>query len=267
MMHSSLTDPPANANQTAATPANPQIAPPLLEALWQTWRTCGVVPDPVERSRPIFDQLVQAYSTPGRYYHTLVHVQHVLGIVADLRRSLTSSTQSAVQGAAVQWPAVYWAAWFHDAIYETQPPQAHPSDAPSHENASNETRSAIYAAEQLQQLPVSPSVIATVQRLILATQSHQAAADDLEAQILLDADLAILASAPSQYATYAAAIRQEYAWVSAADYRQGRSRVLQAFLDRPAIYHTPAMRTLGETQARSNLQAELNDFRTNLRNL
>ena len=62
---------------------------------------------------------------------------------------------------------------------------------------------------------------------------------------------------PARYAAYAAAIRAEYAWVEEARYRSGRAAVLRSFLDRPAVYRTPALHAAWETTARINLAAEL----------
>ena len=72
--------------------------------------------------------------------------------------------------------------------------------------------------------------------------------------VLLDADLAILGASEDRYARYARDIRAEYAWVPDADYRAGRSRVLQHFLALPRIYFTDVMFEEGEQRARANLR-------------
>lgn len=81
--------------------------------------------------------------------------------------------------------------------------------------------------------------------------------DDYDSQVLLDADLAILATNPVQYLEYAHAIRQEYSWVAEADYITGRQQVLEKFLQRSLIYFTPLMLEFAEPSARSNIQAEI----------
>ena len=53
------------------------------------------------------------------------------------------------------------------------------------------------------------------------------------------------------------AIREEYCWVPGFLYRRKRAEVLQGFLDRPAIYVTPALQERFETQARANLERAL----------
>jgi predicted metal-dependent HD superfamily phosphohydrolase len=135
------------------------------------------------------------------------------------------------------------AAWFHDAVYDT-----HAQD--------NEEKSAELAEMALSELPAE--TIAQVRKLILCTKTHQAF--DAESELLLDADLAILSAEPTQYQNYAIAIRQEYRWVSAEDYRIGRSQVLERFLQRDRIYYTPMMQAK-ETIARRNLDTELQNLR------
>ncbi|AFY34101.1 hypothetical protein [Calothrix sp. PCC 7507] len=179
-----------------------------------------------------FNDLVAAYSNPKRYYHTLQHIHHVL------------STIETLQVYTKDLLAVQLAAWFHDIIYDTQA-------------QNNEERSAEYADKLLINLGIPLNNIATVTRLILNTKQHHAEADDFDSQVLLDADLAILAANPVEYREYADAIRQEYAWVSEADYIMGRSQVLQRFLECDRIYSTPLMFEVAEQSARSNLNTEI----------
>ncbi|MFS0515651.1 hypothetical protein ACEYW6_13180 [Nostoc sp. UIC 10607] len=182
-----------------------------------------------------FNPLVAAYSTPNRYYHTLKHIDHVL------------STIQILQGYTNNLAAVQLAAWFHDVVYNT-------------EAQDNEERSADYALELLSNLGIPESTIATVTRLILNTKDHQAAVDDCDSQVLLDADLAILATNQVQYGEYTHAIRQEYSWVSEAAYITGRQQVLERFLKRSRIYFTPLMLEFAEPSARGNIQGEIHSL-------
>ncbi|MCC5635806.1 hypothetical protein LC593_08045 [Nostoc sp. CHAB 5844] len=179
-----------------------------------------------------FAQLVEAYSAAGRHYHTLQHIHDVLNNI----QTLQAHTQNL--------PAVQLAAWLHDVVYDTQAQD-------------NEEKSAEYACQLLTNLAIPISQITTVKRLILNTKHHQAATDDIDSQILLDADLAILAADPVNYQEYAHAIRQEYAWVAEAEYIQGRKQVLEKFLQRQHIYFTPLMFEVAEKSARANLQTEI----------
>jgi predicted metal-dependent HD superfamily phosphohydrolase len=179
-----------------------------------------------------FNLLVEAYCSSDRYYHTLKHIYHVLKIIDNL------------EAHTINLAAVQLAAWFHDVVYDTKA-----------EN--NEEKSADYACELLSSFGIPPSNIIAVTCLIINTKNHQAAADDFDSQVLLDADLAILAANPVQYREYALYIRQEYAWVSEAEYIVGRVHVLESFLQRQRIYFTSLMFEVGEKAARYNLNAEI----------
>jgi predicted metal-dependent HD superfamily phosphohydrolase len=197
---------------------------------WQnTLQTFDVDQSTAEKA---FKQVVAAYSSPHRHYHTLQHINHVLSTINIL--------QIYTQNLAV----VQLAAWFHDVVYDTQAQD-------------NEEKSADYARELLSNLSLPEKAIATVTRLILDTKHHQAVDDDDDSQVLLDADLAILAANSVKYQEYADAIRQEYAWVSDVDYIQGRQQVLEKFLQRQRIYFTPLMFEFAEPSARDNIKREI----------
>lgn len=183
-------------------------------------------------AKQAFTVLVEAYSSCDRYYHTLKHIHQVLSTI-DILQTYTKNLA-----------AVQLAAWFHDVIYDTQAKD-------------NEERSAEYACDLLSSLDINQSVITSINSIIMNTKYHQAATDDYDSQVLLDADLAILAANPIQYQEYAQAIRQEYAWLPEADYIEGRRQVLERFLQRQRIYFIPLMFDVAEQFARSNLQTEI----------
>ncbi|MEW6304910.1 MAG: hypothetical protein AB1705_15660 [Verrucomicrobiota bacterium] len=176
-----------------------------------------------------FDAIHRAYSERGRHYHTLEHIGGMLRTVHRLRASTRDL------------PAVELAVWFHDVVYLPR-------------RTDNEELSARFAARWLAKLRLRASLIDKVRHLILATRTHRAASAD--AKVLIDADLAILAASQRRYSAYAQAIRQEYAWVKEADYRAGRARVLQHFLNRKRLFYTSLMERV-ETRARRNLRREL----------
>jgi predicted metal-dependent HD superfamily phosphohydrolase len=192
----------------------------LWRGLLRAW---GVSPSSADRT---FEEIVQANSGPGRFYHTLDHVMDVLATVDRL----ASHTR--------HLNVVKLAAWLHDVIYNSKA-------------SDNEERSAEYAERLCQELaiPQGPSV----GLLIRKTRTHEAG-DDADARVLIDADLAILGASEPVYRRYAENIRQEYAWVPEPEYREGRRRVLQSFLSRPRIYHLLSQL---EEQARRNLADEI----------
>jgi predicted metal-dependent HD superfamily phosphohydrolase len=173
-----------------------------------------------------FEELREHYAGPGRFYHTLDHVQSVLETVASLGSYARNLN------------AVKLAAWLHDVIYDSKAPD-------------NEERSADYAERLCEKLSIPEGHL--VAALIRKTKTHDAGGD-ADAQVLIDADLAILGESESVYRTYAEKIRQEYAWVPEPDYRKGRQRVLQNFLNRPRIFH---LLIHLEEPARQNLAVEI----------
>ena len=174
-------------------------------------------------------QLVAAYATPPRAYHNLDHIRHCLAEFANVR------------DLAQEPDALEAAIWYHDAVYN---PRQH----------DNEARSAEFAVREL--AGIDADVLATVQRLVCAT-THGQAATDADAGIMLDADLAILGQPRPVFDAYERGIRNEYAWVPEALFRERRAEILRAFLARPSIYHTPAMRERYEAAARANLKRSL----------
>jgi predicted metal-dependent HD superfamily phosphohydrolase len=109
----------------------------------------------------------------------------------------------------------------------------------------------------LSHLGLPSEAIQRVAQMILSTKTHQTANDDVDCQILLDADLAVLGAPVARYETYAQAIRQEYNWVPEASYRSARGQVLQTFLGRTRIYWTEPMFVALEEQARENMRREI----------
>ena len=181
--------------------------------------------DPIKGDRK-FDHIAAAYAEPGRFYHTLDHVLAVLATV----ESLSPNTKNL--------NAVRLAAWLHDVIYDSKV-------------SDNEERSAVYAERLCEELAIPEgNLIAT---LILKTKTHDPG-EDVDAQVLLDADLTILGASEPQYQAYAENIRREYAWVPEPDYRKGRRQILERFLTRPRIYHF--LNHLVQP-ARRNLEAEI----------
>lgn len=188
------------------------------------------------------DALLDRYREPHRYYHTRTHIMMVVRSVHDLA-AMSSHEPS---------PELVVAALYHDAIYD---PRA----------ADNEERSAELAARDLTEIGWSARRCSVVGALIEATASHvidraEVAGDrDVLAAmaILLDADLAVLGAEPLAYQAYANGVRAEYFFVDDEQWRVGRGRILQHFLDSPRLFHTDYMHTELEHRARANVRAEL----------
>lgn len=193
------------------------------------------LPDPT----PYADNLLARWQEPQRRYHTLTHLTAVLDHIDVLEQAGVYAADPAL---------VRLAAWFHDAVY-----------AP--DRSENEERSARLAERALAEAGVAPEKVAEVARLVRLTVTHDPAPDDVNGQVLCDADLAILAAPPDAYAAYTAAVRAEYAFVPEDAFRQGRAAVLRQLLALPRLFRTPYGTARWEKAARANIAAELERLR------
>lgn len=200
----------------------------LLKRRWLALWPDHAQPDLVN---DVWEGLLAHYSGNGRFYHNLTHIQRMLDMAAEL----SALTQD--------YRAVVLAVWFHDVIYD---PQA----------KDNEAQSAVYAREVLSALGETPRRIDHVAALIEATVHQATTVTDPDMRVVLDADLATMASPLAEYASYSRAIRQEYGYVDDAAYVDGRIRVLQHFLNRDPLYFTDVMK-LKTAAAHRNMALEL----------
>ncbi|EST39517.1 hypothetical protein N566_01535 [Streptomycetaceae bacterium MP113-05] len=216
------------------TPA-PQEPGPDRDALLQRWRdllerarsgAAGADPEPYGRD------LLTRWEERQRHYHTVRHLLAVLDRVDELAAH------------AADPDAVRLAAWFHDAVYRP-------------DRSENEERSAQLAERALPEAGVPDATTTEVARLVRLTVTHAPAPDDTNGETLCDADLAVLAGSPEQYAHYAASVRREYGFVPDELFREGRTAVLRQLLDLPQLFRTPHGRTHWERAARHNLRGEL----------
>ncbi|MGW3648471.1 HD domain-containing protein [Streptomyces sp. NPDC000878] len=208
-----------------------------LDALRTRWtQTLKAAQATTATPTPYADNLLTRYQEPHRRYHTLTHLTAVLDHIDVL--------EQAEAGYAPDPALVRLAAWFHDAVY-----------AP--DRSENEERSARLAERALPEAGVSAADTAEVARLVRLTVTHAPAPDDRNGQVLCDADLAILAAPPETYATYTAAVREEYGFVPEDAFREGRAAVLRQLLALPRLFRTPYGAQVWEEAARANVAAEL----------
>ena len=173
------------------------------------------------------EQLIAAYTAPGRHYHNLAHVEDCLDALA---RVDLSSLEREILSEAI---------WWHDVVYDATRPD-------------NEELSA-----QLAEQHVREDLRHEVGRLIRLTKTHAVQPGDRLGAILISIDLSILGAEPARYDAYAAAIRQEFIHVPERDYRAGRAKVLGQFAARPVIFPDTAFAARYDRQARENLAREL----------
>jgi len=132
------------------------------------------------------------------------------------------------------------ALWLHDAVYD---PRAR----------DNEERSAEWAKS----LAVKKGLDADrAAGLVLATK-HELSTLTPDARLVVDIDLSILGQPAERFDKYERGIRFEYAWVSQQKFREVRAKILEGFLERPAIYGIAHFRVKYEAPARENLRRSI----------
>lgn len=191
-----------------------------------TWRALGAPADDA-----LLASLLQSYAEPHRHYHTVRHLEECFEAYAPARSTAERPGE------------VELALWFHDAIYDTH----------RHDNAQ---RSADRARASVQAAGLGPEVAERIHALVMATR-HDAVPSTPDAQLLVDVDLSILGAEPLRFEEYERQVREEYAWVPDALFRQERRRILEAFLRRPRIYQTQYFYSARENSARSNLERSI----------
>ncbi|WP_395702957.1 N-methyl-D-aspartate receptor NMDAR2C subunit [Aquabacterium sp.] len=183
----------------------------------------------------LLNVLLACYAEPHRAYHTQQHLRECLAWLQRLQAHAGRPAEIAI------------ALWFHDAIYRT-------------DRHDNEARCADWARAAVWAAGGEAAAAERIHALVLATQ-HDAQPGDADAQLLVDIDLAILGAPERRFDQYERQVRQEYAAVPEAAFRQGRRRILEAFLARPRLYATPAGQALFEARARRNLQRSITALR------
>ncbi len=204
--------------------------------LLTSWRDALPGTAPAELAARLGADLLQRWSEPHRHYHTTDHLGVVLAVI-DEQATFAADAD-----------AVRLAAWYHDAVYDPH-------------RVDNEEASALLAEAALPALGVPPARVAEVARLVRLTASHDPSPGDRNGELLTDADLRVLASAPEAYLAYTAAVRREYAHVSDPLFATGRAGVLTNLLSLPQLFHIPALRERWEDIARANLTRELQSLR------
>ena len=187
-------------------------------------------------SDDVRSRLIAIYNGADRHYHNLRHIETLLALAQEHAHAIADNE------------AIEAAIWFHDAVYDTA-------------KSDNEGQSAELATELLAGLADNER-LEFIAAMIRSSANHRVpgsmqapAADDCA--LFLDMDLAVLGSPAEEFAAYERAVRREYHWVPAEQWRAGRSQVLRNFLARPFIYASPQFQRSHEAAARSNLKRSL----------
>ena len=174
------------------------------------------------------DELLACYAEPQRHYHTQQHLEECLALLEQVR-DLAEHPEE-----------VEMALWFHDAIYDVK-------------GSGNEERSAEWAHRALVAAGAAPTAAERVRQLVLVTR-HDDVPGNVDEQVLVDIDLAILGAERPRFDEYERQIRDEYAFVPGFLFRRKRRQILRTFLDRPVLYSTAMLRERLEARARENLR-------------
>ena len=201
---------------------------------------------PLADDRDLRDRLHAAYAAPARGYHDVRHLAEVVDNIDLLRQELPRP-----QVEIAIWPpphqhAVLLAAWFHDAVYDRE--------------GAVEERSARLAESELGAVGCRAELVAEVARLVRLTETHDPHTGDRNGEVLCDADLAILASDDSRYATYVDGVRAEYRHVDDRTFATGRAAVLRQLLGLSSLFRTKHGQSTWEEAARANVARELDEL-------
>jgi len=178
-----------------------------------------------------YDELRSSYSGPYRHYHNLDHISDGLGLIDK------------VWHIAEHPDVLEMAWWWHDETYKTR----------RSDNKPNELVSALNAFHTLRELSVSDKICVGVMARIMPTL-HTYIPNYIDDRLIVDIDLASLATPPDVFTTNSENIRKEY-FASAEEYRIGRVNFFRKFIEgRPSIYLTKYFHERYEAQAQKNIR-------------
>ena len=192
-----------------------------------------------------FEHVVARHREPHRHYHDLRHVRWV---VRHVRHLAIQAADPPLDPARLD--IVVAAAFFHDTVYDPQ-------------RTDNEPASARLARRALGEIGWPASAVDRVAGMVEATASHESTdvtagvTTDAATDVLLAADLGVLAADPSRYGDYVRSVRREYAHLDEDAWRSGRASFVRAMLERAHIFPEPLDLAAWERRARANLTAEL----------
>ena len=205
-----------------------------LHGYWQKYIAMGA--DGVAAYQKLFRDIVREYTDPLRVYHNERHLLELFDRFDEAERYLKNPS------------AVVAAIFFHDVVYDTR-------------RRDNEERSVEWFDARASQAGRGPAFYAATRAGILSSKTHTPNPEFPDTAYFIDMDLSILGASPERYIEYAATIREEFRWVEAERYREGRAEVLATFLARDTLYCSPWGVSRFQDSARRNIAAELRTLR------
>jgi predicted metal-dependent HD superfamily phosphohydrolase len=192
--------------------------------------------DRASYARASFESLARRYLEEGRSCHGIDYLEHLVFSICDLTREPTSAPDDPL--------ATTLAGFFR---YTVLAPGV--TDSRRH--------SARLAGNWLDGLGIAPEVVDEVRRLVLLPDTYEAAPDDLDSAVTIDADLVVYGSDYESYRRWLEGLRREHDRLGRPDFEARRIRFVKSLTRREHIYHTASCRERFEAMARRNLEAEL----------
>ena len=197
-----------------------------LDRFQDLWRRC-LVDGGRDDSASIHERLINSYCEPQRHYHTLVHIEHCLGMF-DQCKSLVSNPD-----------ALEIAVWFHDVIFE---PGRHDNEALSKE---------LYLYLSIK--AHAPELRELVGRLIMATLHDGNSLEDDDARYMVDIDLSSFGLSWDEFLRDSDNLRLENPQLSDAEYYFNQGNFQNHLLGRERFYLSDFFSQRYESRARENL--------------
>ncbi|KAL4477675.1 hypothetical protein ABPG74_002825 [Tetrahymena malaccensis] len=222
------------------------LTPEQFGYLYQKWRSIFVDYDShKEVLNKWFDQIRLKYSESFRYYHTLSHIFCMLQLSEQINFNHSANVQLAI--------------WFHDVIYNPK----------SNDNEKRSAQFYILFDKELKQNGIKVGNSEIVEAYILQTEKHLS--DQIPEQILkdegfkqdlelfLDLDLCILGQSSDVYDKYSQDIIREYSHYSNEQIKNGRTNVLEKFLNQN-LFKTDQCQQKYAEQAKINIKREIQNL-------
>lgn len=190
-----------------------------------------------EKRRAEVQAIIDGWNAEGRTFHNARYLGSVFEHLDEL------------EGAALQPDLIRVAFAYRGALeevgWEDTELSASPAAVPQ-----------LSVADRLSAIGVLPEQIAEIQQLIDQISLHHPLPDDMDAKIIIDADLAVLAGPPQLYRKMLEGLREEAPHLDMDMFLRQRHKAIKQLLRRRNIFFSPLGKGWDEP-ARENLEAEL----------
>ena len=184
--------------------------------------------------------LAERWSAPERQLHNVRRLMNTLTHIDEISSSAHDPDILRV------------AAWYHGAFLN----KALDIKLGGFQANFASTRCIDHAHNRLTNLGVPEEVVARIDELIAFLTRHRAPRTDFDAQVLVDADLAVLACSPQDYKKLRTSLRAELSELDDLQFTKARMALVKKLLSYETIYQSP-LGSAWEDTARANLEVEL----------